>query len=404
MLRLAIVASHPIQYQAPWFRELAARVELEVFFCHKQDASGQADAGYGKTFEWDVPLLDGYSSQFLVNVSRQPGVYTFDGCDTPEIAERLAAGRFDACIVSGWYLKSYLQAIAACLRLRIPVLLRSDSQRPYDRSLFTRAIKYPAYRALLTIVAGHLYPGQANRRYLEHYGVPPDRLWFVPHCVDDRSFRQRADDAASNGRAAAWRDAFSVGADGAIALFVGRLVEEKRPVDFIRAVAAARRTMRVTGVMAGAGPLADALRQESDATGAEIRFAGFVNQSQLPALYATTDVVVLPARETWGLVANEALACGASLVVSDQTGCAPDLIDGLTGRVFPCGNVDHMARTIVDVLQERKRAPRAVLEAIRAMSDRYGAKAAAEATVAAVTVAAGRTPARRRTVLQSVQP
>src|ERR1700741_4307399 len=97
-MRVAVVASHPIQYQAPWFRALARATDLEVFFCHRQDAAGQAAAGFGVPFEWDVPLLDGYRSQWLENVAARPGVSSFSGCDTPSIEERLAAGGFSACI------------------------------------------------------------------------------------------------------------------------------------------------------------------------------------------------------------------------------------------------------------------------------------------------------------------
>ena len=90
-LRLAIVASHPVQYQAPWYRALARRADLTVFFCHQQDRSGQQGAGYSEGFEWDVPLLDGYRSVWLRNVSPRPGVFAFSGCDTPEIAQRQLA-------------------------------------------------------------------------------------------------------------------------------------------------------------------------------------------------------------------------------------------------------------------------------------------------------------------------
>jgi hypothetical protein len=60
-LRVGILVTHPIQYYAPWYRALAAEVDLEVFFSHRQQPKGQADAGFGVAFEWDVPLLDGYA-------------------------------------------------------------------------------------------------------------------------------------------------------------------------------------------------------------------------------------------------------------------------------------------------------------------------------------------------------
>ncbi len=172
--RLAIVASHPIQYQAPWFRALARETDLTVFFCHRQDAAGQAAAGFGVEFDWDVPLLDGYRFHWLENRARTPDVSTFSGCDTPELDQRIRTGNFDACIVSGWYLKSYLQAIRACRKYHVPVFLRGDSQLATRRSPLVGAAKYLPYRWLLRHVDGHLYVGQANREYLRHYGVPDE--------------------------------------------------------------------------------------------------------------------------------------------------------------------------------------------------------------------------------------
>src|SRR5947209_8530298 len=53
-MHLALVASHPVQYQAPLFRELARRFDLTVFFAHRATPQDQADAGFGVGFDWDV--------------------------------------------------------------------------------------------------------------------------------------------------------------------------------------------------------------------------------------------------------------------------------------------------------------------------------------------------------------
>jgi glycosyltransferase involved in cell wall biosynthesis len=85
----------------------------------------------------------------------------------------------------------------------------------------------------------------------------------------------------------------------------------------------------------------------------DARFLGFVNQSGLPSVYASSDVVVLPstAVETWGLVVNEAMACGVPAVVSDAVGCGPDLIEpGVTGAVAPLDDVPALATAIASVL------------------------------------------------------
>src|SRR5665213_2281454 len=143
-MRLAVVTSHPIQYYAPIFRALDRRLDLEVFYAHRATPADQAAAGFGATFEWDIDLLSGYRSRFMTNVAKFPATARFFGCDTPEIAHHIRAEKFDAVLVLGWYLKSFIQAIAAAKKAGIPVLVRGDSQllmssRP-GRELFKRLL------------------------------------------------------------------------------------------------------------------------------------------------------------------------------------------------------------------------------------------------------------------------
>jgi glycosyltransferase involved in cell wall biosynthesis len=73
----------------------------------------------------------------------------------------------------------------------------------------------------------------------------------------------------------------------------------------------------------------------------------------MPKVYGTADVLILPSdgRETWGLVANGALACGRPVVLSDAVESAPDLAaDGKSGRVFPVGNVGALADAVAEVV------------------------------------------------------
>src|SRR5690349_5865821 len=111
--RLAVLTSHPIQYYAPLFRELAGRFDLHVFFAHRATPEEQAAAGFGVPFEWDVDLLSGYPHSFLKNVAQDPGTGRFSGCDTPEIGARLREGGFAALLLTGWNLKSFLQGLIA---------------------------------------------------------------------------------------------------------------------------------------------------------------------------------------------------------------------------------------------------------------------------------------------------
>jgi glycosyltransferase involved in cell wall biosynthesis len=129
---------------------------------------------------------------------------------------------------------------------------------------------------------------------------------------------------------------------------------------------------------AGSGELQDGLAQAAREAGLPATFLGFVNQSRMPAIYASADVAVLPSdgSETWGLAINEAMACGVPAVVSDAVGCGPDLIEaGGTGEVFPLGDVPAFAQALRNVLGF---APEATRSRLAARIERYGPVQAAE--------------------------
>jgi glycosyltransferase involved in cell wall biosynthesis len=345
-MRVGCLVSHPIQYYSPWFRALAKRVDLHVFYAHRPSPEQQGE-GFGQAFEWNSDLLSGYEHSFLVNRSRDPGTHHFSGCDTPEIATIIRHGSFDLFIVFGWFLRSYWQAVRACRKSGVPILVRGDSQLNTDRSSLKRAVKRITHRNALRHFDGFLSVGQRNREYLKHYGVSEKRIFFVPHFVDNDWFARLAMEARPRRREirARW------GADDTtfVLLFAGKFIPTKRPTDLLKAVEIpCRENARVLAVFVGAGELENDLRQLAASNGIPACFEGFRNQAELPECYVSADALVLPSSgETWGLVVNEAMACGLPAIVSDAVGCAPDLIDEeSTGFIFPVGDIVALAQRI----------------------------------------------------------
>lgn len=350
-MRLGVLATHPIQYHAPLYRALARELDLTVYFAHRQTAEGQAKAGFGVAFEWDVPLLDGYEHRFLENRASEPDVSTFRGCDTPEISRIIAGERFDAFLVNGWYTKSFWQAMAACWRTRTPLLVRGDSHLGTPREAWFRLVKEGAYRLFIPRFDAYLVVGERAREYYLHYGADPERMFFAPHFVDNDWFRTRAEAEDAD----ALRREIGASEDALIVLFVGKFIPKKRPADVLHSGAQLQgRGLLVHVVFVGSGELEPALRAEAETLGVPTHFAGFKNQSELPYYYAGADVLVLPSDggETWGLVVNEAMACGTPVVVSDAVGCAPDLIEpGKTGETFPLGNTERLGEALERALR-----------------------------------------------------
>ena len=381
MIRLAVLASHPVQYYAPLFRELAKAVDLHVFYAHRASPTEQARAGFGTPFEWDVDLTSGYAHTFLENVARRPGADRFSGCDTPQIGRHLREGRFKALLVMGWHLKTYLQGTFAAKHLGIPVMVRGDSQLHSPRSHLKRGLKLLVYPRLLRLFDAALYVGQRSRGYYGHFGYPADRLFFSPHCVDTAWFCARAT-AEERQRL---RAMYKIAPETTVLLFAGKLVPFKRPVDLVMAAAKCRaRAVRAEVMVAGSGELEPSLVDMAASSGVRLHLLGFRNQSEMPAAYAAADCLVLPSdgRETWGLVANEALACGRPIVVSSSCGCAPDLArDGNVGRTFPVGDTAALADAIGALA-----ASRPCPSAIATLSRTYSL----EAAVAGIRCAAER--------------
>jgi glycosyltransferase involved in cell wall biosynthesis len=341
--RLAAVASHPVQYQAPWYRALARVVDLQVFFAHRATPADQAGGGFGVAFDWDVPLLDGYAHAWLTNCASRPSVDAFWGCNTPDIGERLQRGRFDAVLVNGWQLFSYWQAVRAARRAGIATLVRGDS-RLAAAGAARGAAKRLVYPRLLDCFDVCLAVGDRSADYYRHYGVPEARIVRSPHCVDNVRFAMEA--AAARPRSAA-RLALGLPAEAIVFAFVGKLVEKKRTLDYLTALdTASRGDARVYGLVVGDGPLRPALEAHVRARATPCVLGGFHNQRAIAHAYGAADALVLPsdARETWGLVVNEAMACGLPAIVSDAVGCAPDLIvEGQTGFTYACGDVAALA-------------------------------------------------------------
>ena len=348
-MRLAVVTSHPVQYYAPLFRALAREVDLTVFYGYQPQPSDQAEAGFGVGFEWDVDLTDGYRAQWLDNRARQPGLAGFSGISTPEIGQRLRAGSFDAVLLIGWHKKFLLQALFAAKRIGLPVLMRGDSHLQTPRSRLKRLAKELAYPVFLRQFDAALAVGMMNRDYWQHYHFPAARIFASPHCVDTAWFAERATTAAR----LELRAQLGIAPDAPVVLFAGKLVEIKQPLQLVEAAARVRSSgVGAELLVAGDGPLRQAVAAHSSALGLRLHMLGFCNQTQMPAAYAAADVLALPSKqESWGLVANEALACGTPAIVADSVGCAPDLVRLFGDQViFASGQIDSLVARLGAVL------------------------------------------------------
>jgi glycosyltransferase involved in cell wall biosynthesis len=374
LLHLGILATHPIQYFAPLYRELAAsrHVRMTVYFAHRPTAIEQG-AGFGVPFQWDIDLTGGFDHRFLTNVAPRPDLQTYTGCDTPEIAGIIARERFDVFLVSGWNTRSYRQAMRACWREGIPVMVRGDSQLVGPRNVAKALLKRIVYPRFMRRFAACLAVGTRSAEYFAHYGAR--RIVSSPHFVDNATFASRA--KALRQDRTTLRRQWGIPDDAFVPLFAAKFVEKKRPADFVRAVAAAGEG--VHGLMVGDGELRTSMEELASTVDARIAFTGFLNQTEIVRAFVAADVLVLPSdwRETWGLVVNEAMAAGLPAIVSTEAGCAPDLVlPGETGMRFDRGDVPQLTTHLGSLAHDRASARRMGVRASAHVA-RYSVTAAA---------------------------
>ena len=349
--RLAALTSHPIQYQGPLFKKIAEdpRFDFSVYFCWEATRRGEVfDAEFGKKIQWDTPILQGYTHTFLKNWSPRPSS-EFWGQINFGIVRELARGKYDAVLIFGWNSFTSWLAFLTCFLTRTPILLRGEN--PMNQESGKSKLKILAKKIILgglfKIASIFLYIGEENKKFYEFYGVPEHKLIFCPYAVDNERFMRSNREYTNSKQIYEFRKNLGIGKSDVVILFVGKLIEKKRPFDLLEAyekLITQLPNCLITLLFVGDGALRGEMEEYVHNHRLQnVHFAGFQNQTEIPKFYAASDILVLPsgAGETWGLAVNEAMCFGLIPIVSNLVGCAPDLVKhGENGFIFPLGDSD----------------------------------------------------------------
>lgn len=355
--KLAVLTSHPIQYQAPLFKKLAQhpQIDLTVYFCCHYGIKRMKDPQFGVTFKWDIPLLDGYKSVFLKNYNPKVGP-SFLRLINPGIISELKRNKYNAILVYGW-MSITNWFVFLCSR-KTPVLLQAES--PLNQELLKPSWKLKVKKIVLgklfRKLKSFLYIGEENKKFYTFYGVPEEKLSFTPYAVDNDRFIVDADKLLAQKNSL--KQELGINPEKVVVLFCGKLINKKRPLDLLRAyekVSARNKAL----MYVGDGSLKGEITHYTQSKGIQdVHMVGFKNQSELSTYYAIADVFVLPSTigETWGLVVNEAMCFQLPVIVSDRLGCGPDLVKhNKNGFVFPVGDIDKLADYLEELIISKEK-------------------------------------------------
>jgi glycosyltransferase involved in cell wall biosynthesis len=343
---LAILTTHPIQYQVPIWKELAIRdtLRFKVFYMSDQGLEARFDPGFGKSLSWDIDLLGGYKCEFLDTYRGS----RFDSFWSLRLKRGFgrALRRMGAEVlwIQGWQKAAYWQAVFEARKIGTKVWVRGETNARSNASGTGRQLKRRLLRELFGRVDRFLCIGEANRQFYLAQGIGKEKLAPAPYCVDNARFAAAA--AAVRAERRRIRDEWGIPVEAFCFLFAGKFLTRKRPFDLVEATRRLQHAVQgkeIHLLWVGTGELDGELRNACDVcfdagtkqllnacrrTGPNASFVGFLNQSEISRAYVAADCLVLPsdAGETWGLVVNEAMVSGLPCIVSDSCGCAEDLV------------------------------------------------------------------------------
>jgi len=349
MQKLLVLQTHPIQYYAPVYRVLAERAKLNLVVVYLTDAGARAhfDPGFNRQVAWDIDLLSGYRCRILQPGSEWNG-RGFLGADDKAIDKILREERPDWILLYGYASLMNWRTWWHARRNDVRILYGSDSNIRTDPAtgVFRQYLKRLVLQTYFGGVCGFLSPSEANRAYLTRYGAPAGKIKWSPFAIDLARFHQ-ADLPATRKFMFVW---------------TGKFIGLKRCTDYLLAL----QNLRAAGLvfkalLVGDGPESRLLATLSTSLqeSGHLEETGFVNQSDMPNVLASAEVFVFTSeKESYGIAATEAAACGNALIVADSIGCVGtggSAQPGKNALTYPAGDVRALTESMRQLIENRDR-------------------------------------------------
>jgi glycosyltransferase involved in cell wall biosynthesis len=341
--RVVIITEIIAPYRIPVFNALAQHdgIDLHVIFLAENDHTQR---------QWRVYKDEiRFSYQVLRSWRQRVGRHSFLLNWGAKTALQRAAPDFIVC--GGYNYFAAWQSMSWARRNGVPFSLWAESTTKDMRGghAWTEFLKTRFLRGSDSFVV----PGKSSAEYLRTYGVPEEMIFTAPNAVDTQLFSQRAAEI----RRDAERHRQALGLPARFFLFAGRLVQEKGIFDLLRAydALAPEKRKEMGLVFVGDGVARSALVKDAATINpGSVQVLGFAHRERLAAYYALADVFVFPTHtDPWGLVVNEAMACGLPVISTDAAGCIADLVeDRWNGRIVPASDVAQLTSAMDELARD----------------------------------------------------
>lgn len=339
-VRVTVLTNLLAPYRVPLFETIASTdlIDLNVLCMSKEQKNREwYPTDTAPLFSYSV--LSGYATHsYLLDRALRLN---------PTVIWELWSRDPDVLVLGGYSDPTVWLALAYATLMDTPVAVWMGSWEGTARltSRLVRSLK----RAFVRRADAWIVYGSRAAEWVTALGADKRCVHEATNTVDMRHFHDRARELGTP----------PSGDDPLQLLYCGQLIPRKNVGAVIEAIDGFQADDLILTVV-GDGPERDSLETQAEEVAPKVRFEGPVDRDQLPGYYGSVDTLVLPSlREVWGLVVNEALACGSSVLVSERCGCAPDLVEmNFNGSTFDPERPTDLRRRI-DELIERKEQLRA---------------------------------------------
>ncbi len=348
-VRVALLTEIISPYRIPVFNALARQkgIELHVIFLAETDPTQRRWLVYKDEIEFSYEVLPAWRRRWggrhvLLNRGMSPALKRF---------------RPDSILCGGYNYPAFWEALtwAKFHSARFVAWIESTSRDQRNPSALAAFIK----QRFIRNCSAFAVPGKSAFEYVASMGVPAERIHRAPNAVDNQRFA----DLARSAREREAQCRTELGLPPRYFVYAGRVTREKGVFQLLEAYTQLDPELRSQMGLVLVGEETAKVELMKDAAKiapGTILFPGFAQRDQLAAFYALAEVLVFPTlSDTWGLVVNEAMACGLPIIASDVAGCVADLVhDGDNGYVVPSANVAKLAEAMAAFARDPQLASR----------------------------------------------
>jgi glycosyltransferase involved in cell wall biosynthesis len=346
--KIAIVTTHPIQYQSPLFKEISHfnKFKADVYFASKHGyQSKYIDKDFKKKFNWNINLLSGY--KYFFSTKNDQNIDSFF-LSFKNLNNTLFKIKYDAILLLGWNNILYIKAFFLAKLYKIPIILRVETNSLQKINYFKKIIKYFILNILFKYIDYFLYIGSLNKKFYLNLGVDKKKLYPALYSVDNNFFLKNEEINISINKKFKKKTI----------LFVGKLIERKNVEEFLNLAELFKNDHRFNFLVVGDGhqiKLCNEFIISNKLSNTKI--VGFKNQQELKVIYQKSFLLIVPSKyETWGLVINEAMASGLPVICSRNCSSSRDLIiNGKTGYVYNLGDIKFLKEIIIELSKNKKK-------------------------------------------------